>query len=47
VPFIVNEDGDKGGKRAYCQNLAIEYLVLKRIPAPGLPRRSSTVLRGF
>jgi cytidyltransferase-like protein len=45
--YAVNEDGDKGGKREYCQKLGIEYLVLKRIPAPGLPPRSSTVLRGF
>jgi cytidyltransferase-like protein len=45
--YVVNEDGDKGGKREYCQNLGIEYLVLKRTPAPGLPQRSSTVLRGF
>ena len=45
--YAVNEDGDKGGKRDYCQKLGIEYLVLKRDPAPGLPRRSSTDLRGF
>jgi cytidyltransferase-like protein len=45
--YVVNEDGDKGGKREYCQNLGIAYLVLKRTPAPGLPQRSSTVLRGF
>ena len=45
--YVVNEDGDKGGKREYCKNLGIEYLVLKRIPAPGLPSRSSTNLRGF
>jgi cytidyltransferase-like protein len=45
--YIVNEDGDKGGKREYCQKLGIEYLVLKRAPAPGLPKRSSTDLRGF
>jgi cytidyltransferase-like protein len=45
--YIVNEDGDKGGKREYCQKLGIEYLVLKRTPAPGLPKRSSTDLRGF
>lgn len=45
--YVVNEDGDKGGKREYCQKLGIEYLVLKRAPAPGLPRRSSTDLRGF
>ena len=45
--YVVNEDGDKGGKREYCEKLGIEYLVLKRTPAPGLPQRSSTVLRGF
>ena len=45
--YVVNEDGDKGGKREYCARLGLEYLVLKRTPAPGLPRRSSTDLRGF
>ncbi|MGB7848102.1 MAG: adenylyltransferase/cytidyltransferase family protein [Candidatus Acidiferrum sp.] len=45
--YAVNEDGDQGGKREYCQKLGIEYLVLKRIPAAGLPQRTSTELRGF
>lgn len=45
--YAVNADGDKGGKREYCAGLGIEYLVLERSPAPGLPRRSSTDLRGF
>ena len=45
--YVVNEDGDKGGKREYCRQLGIEYLVLKREPAPGLPARTSTGLRGF
>jgi cytidyltransferase-like protein len=45
--YAVNEDGDKGDKREYCQKNGIEYLVLKRTPAPGLPKRSSTDLRGF
>jgi cytidyltransferase-like protein len=45
--YAVNEDGDKGGKREYCQKLGMEYLVLKRHPAPGLPKRSSTNLREF
>jgi cytidyltransferase-like protein len=45
--YAVNEDGDRGGKREYCAERGIEYLVLKRIPAPGLPQRSSTELRGF
>jgi len=45
--YVVNDDGDKGGKREYCQKLGLEYLVLKRKPAPGLPERTSTNLRGF
>jgi cytidyltransferase-like protein len=45
--YAVNEDGDKGGKREYCEQNGIQYLVLKRLPAPGLPQRSSTDLRGF
>jgi hypothetical protein len=45
--YAVNEDGDRGGKREYCTERGIEYLVLKRVPAPGLPPRSSTHLRGF
>jgi len=45
--YVVNEDGDRGGKREYCEKLGIGYLVLKRTPAPGLPKRSSTDLRGF
>jgi len=45
--YAVNEDGDKGGKREYCQKIGLEYLVLKRTPAPGLAARSSTELRGF
>jgi cytidyltransferase-like protein len=45
--YAVNEDGDVGGKRDYCRSLGIEYLVLRRIPATGLPQRTSTALRGF
>jgi cytidyltransferase-like protein len=45
--YIVNEDGDQGGKREYCEKLGIQYVVLKRVPAPGLPKRTSTELRGF
>ena len=45
--YIVNEDGDKGGKRDYCLKNKIEYIVLKREPSIGLPMRSSTDLRGF
>lgn len=45
--YAVNEDGDRGGKREFCGQRGIEYLVLRRTPAPGLPQRSSTELRGF
>jgi len=45
--YAVNEDGDRGGKREFCESHGIQYLVLKRTPAPGLPARSSTHLRGF
>lgn len=45
--YAVNTEGDRGGKREYCQKNGIEYLVLQRIPAAGLRSRSSTDLRGF
>lgn len=45
--YAVNEDGDRGGKREYCRQLSLKYLVLRRSPAPGLASRSSTELRGF
>ena len=45
--YVVNEDGDKPEKRAFCDQHGIEYVVLKRIPKEGLPKRESTDLRGF
>ena len=45
--YAVNEDGDKPEKRAFCEQHGLEYVVLKRAPREGLPRRESTVLRGF
>lgn len=45
--YAVNEDGDKPEKRAFCQQHGLEYVVLKRLPKAGLPRRESTALRGF
>jgi cytidyltransferase-like protein len=45
--YVVNEDGDKPEKRSYCEAKGIEYIVLKRTPREGLPRRSSTDLRGY
>lgn len=45
--YAVNEDGDGPEKREFCKANGIEYVVLKRLPKPGLPRRQSTTLRGF
>jgi len=45
--YVVNEDGDKPEKRLFCKEHNIEYIVLKRIPKEGLPKRESTKLRGF
>lgn len=45
--YAVNEDGDVPEKRAFCKRHDIEYVVLKRIPKEGLPKRQSTRLRGF
>lgn len=40
--FIVNHDGHTIDKEALCKKLGIEYLILERIPEPGLPARSSS-----
>jgi len=45
--YVVNEDGDKPEKRAFCAAHGLEYTVLERVPHAGLPARSSTDLRGF
>ncbi|MFC1500195.1 hypothetical protein ACFL6T_04160 [Candidatus Zixiibacteriota bacterium] len=45
--YIVNEDGDRPEKRTFCDDHDIEYVVLERIPREGLPRRVSTILRGY
>lgn len=45
--YAVNEDGDKPEKRAFCKEHGLDYVVLKRRPKEGLPRRESTHLRGF
>lgn len=45
--YIVNEDGDRPEKRRFCEEHGIRYIVLKRLPKPGLPPRQSTKLRGF
>jgi hypothetical protein len=43
----VNENGDVPETRAYCEKVGIDYVVLKRVPKEGLPRRSSIDLRGY
>jgi cytidyltransferase-like protein len=40
--FLVNSDGHKPEKEKLCKELGIEYIVLERIPEPGLPARSSS-----
>lgn len=40
--FIVNRDGHTPDKEALCKKFGIEYVVLERIPEPGLPARSSS-----
>ncbi|MGC1377963.1 MAG: adenylyltransferase/cytidyltransferase family protein [Anaerolineales bacterium] len=45
--FIVNEDGNVPEKKRLCDELGIEYVILKREPHPGLIPRSSTALRGM
>ena len=43
--FVVNEDGNTPSKRALCEELGIEYIILQRKPSPGLEARSTTALR--
>lgn len=40
--FVVNHDGHTPEKEILCKKLGIEYVVLERIPEPGLPARSSS-----
>jgi len=43
--FFVNEDGFTPDKQKFCEELGIKLVVSKRIPAAGLPARSTTALR--
>ena len=43
--FVVNEDGHTPSKQALCEEMGIEYHILKRIPHADLPVRSTTTLR--
>lgn len=44
--YAVNEDGDRPVKRRFCKEHGIKYVVLARTPKDGLPKRTSTDLRG-
>jgi cytidyltransferase-like protein len=44
--FVVNADGHIPEKRALCEELGIEYIILERKPQEGLEARSTTALRG-
>jgi len=43
--FIVNHDGHTIEKEELCRKLGVEYIVLERIPEPGLPARSSSATK--
>ena len=45
--YAVNEDGDKAEKKVFCEAYGVEYVILRRLPKEGLPKRESTALRGF
>jgi cytidyltransferase-like protein len=45
--YVVNEDGDRPEKRAFCAERGLRYVVLKRTPKDGLRKRQSTDLRGY
>ena len=40
--FVVNHDGHSADKETLCKKEGVEYIVLDRIPEPGLPVRSSS-----
>lgn len=42
--LVVNEDGDSPGKAKLCRQSGAKYIVLKREPKQGLPKRSTTAL---
>lgn len=44
--YVVNEDGHSPAKEDLCNTLGIEYIVLRRTPEPGLPKRSTTQIIG-
>jgi cytidyltransferase-like protein len=43
--FVVNRDGHTADKEKLCKSLGVEYVVLDRIPEPGLPARASSIIK--
>lgn len=43
--LIVNQDGHTPEKEELCRDMGVEYVVLERIPEPGLPARSSSATK--
>ena len=43
--LVVNSDGGSEAKRRLCEERGMEYIVLDRVPKPGLEARSSTELK--
>jgi cytidyltransferase-like protein len=43
--FIVNTDGHTPEKENLCRELRVEYIILDRMPEPGLPARSSSGIK--
>lgn len=43
--FVVNKDGGSEDKRRLCERYGVQYIELERTPEPGLPARSSTVIK--
>ena len=43
--FVVNSDGHTSDKETLCKENGVQYMVLERIPAPGLPARSSSATK--
>jgi cytidyltransferase-like protein len=45
--FVVNHEGHTVDKENLCKKLGVEYIVLGRIPEPGLPARSSSGTKSY
>jgi cytidyltransferase-like protein len=43
--FVVNSDGHSCDKEQLCRENNVEYIVLKRVPEPGLPARASSDIK--